>query len=242
MYVRPALEGFQPTTFGVSGKLWRGALVMYDRQTLSLWSQIDGRAVAGPSDGERLREIPSQVTTWKDWYRRHPQTLVLVKPPLTESPYRTYHERGFAGLPWSAKGDQRLSEKALVLGVRQGGDAVAITADVLGRVGVLPFRLGAHSLLAVAPPGTTARLVYRQPTDAEREGLRIELQETPGGLLLEESVSGRQWNWETGEAVDLLPHSADLEPIPAHSIYWGIWSAYFPDTPLIDSVPEAIHE
>ena len=37
-----------PTTFGVSGKLWRDALIMYDRDSRSLWSQIDG--VAGAID------------------------------------------------------------------------------------------------------------------------------------------------------------------------------------------------
>lgn len=211
---------------------------MYDRQTRSLWSQINGRAVAGPSEGERLREIPSQVTTWKDWYRRHPETLVLVKPSLAESPYRSYHERGFAGLPWSARGDRRLDEKTLVLGIRQSGEAVAITAEVLDRAGVLRFRLGEHSLLAVAPPGTRARVVYRQPRDARGEALHLELKETPDGLLLEEAASGRTWNWETGEALDPLFGSADLVPVPASSIYWGIWSEYYPDTPIIDSAPE----
>ncbi|NDJ87438.1 MAG: DUF3179 domain-containing protein, partial [Chloroflexi bacterium] len=40
--------------FGVSGKLIMNTLVMYDRQTESLWSQILGEAVEGDLRGEVL--------------------------------------------------------------------------------------------------------------------------------------------------------------------------------------------
>ncbi len=64
-------------TFGVSGRLYKSALVMYDRQTESLWSQIMQEAITGPMTGTRLRMIPAQHTTWNDWRTRHPETLVL---------------------------------------------------------------------------------------------------------------------------------------------------------------------
>ncbi len=79
MYVRPAEAGV-PLSFGVSGKLWREALVMYDRQTRSLWSQRRHRAIAGPLTGRTLEVVPSRITTWGDWKARHPRTTVLVKP------------------------------------------------------------------------------------------------------------------------------------------------------------------
>jgi hypothetical protein len=64
---------------------------MYDRKTRSLWSQVNGKAVAGPRAGEQLQEIPSEQTTWKQWRTRHPNTLVLVKhqsldPDLRRAP------------------------------------------------------------------------------------------------------------------------------------------------------------
>jgi len=34
--------------FGTSGKLWKSDLLMYDRETHSLRSQMEGRAVVGP--------------------------------------------------------------------------------------------------------------------------------------------------------------------------------------------------
>lgn len=52
---------------GVSGALYRDALVMYDRETGSYWSQITGQAIRGPLVGEKLRHLPSVVTTWGEW-------------------------------------------------------------------------------------------------------------------------------------------------------------------------------
>ena len=53
------LEG-RNHTFGVSGKLIMNALVMYDHQTDTLWSQFLSRGgVKGPLAGARLEIVPS---------------------------------------------------------------------------------------------------------------------------------------------------------------------------------------
>ena len=66
-------------TFGVSGILRDGALVMYDRQTFSVWTQ-KGVAIAGMLKGQRLKQIESARISWAEWSTKHPQTWVL-KPP-----------------------------------------------------------------------------------------------------------------------------------------------------------------
>ena len=68
-------------TFEASGKLWRDALVMWDRETKSLWTQHDGRALQGRSRdaGRQLAMVPSTRSTWADARRRHPDGLVLKK-------------------------------------------------------------------------------------------------------------------------------------------------------------------
>ncbi len=52
--------------FGVSGKLWQSNLLMYDRQTESLWSQIEGTAKVGDFTDKSLAVINSDITTWED--------------------------------------------------------------------------------------------------------------------------------------------------------------------------------
>ena len=66
-------------TFGVSGLLYNSDMLLYDRASESLWSQLMGRAVTGPMKGERLQLIPLEHTTWSDWRTRHSDTLVLSR-------------------------------------------------------------------------------------------------------------------------------------------------------------------
>src|SRR5690606_28119492 len=44
--------------FGNSGSLWNSALVMYDRQTESLWSHFIGQAIVGELTGTELTTFP----------------------------------------------------------------------------------------------------------------------------------------------------------------------------------------
>ena len=55
------------TTLGVSGLLYNSDLLLYDRKSKSLWSQVMGQAVSGPRKGERLVSVPIEHKTWADW-------------------------------------------------------------------------------------------------------------------------------------------------------------------------------
>lgn len=234
MYGRPALEGEEPTTFGVSGKLWRSSLVMYDRQTRSLWSQVDGTAMAGSSAGSELELWPSSLTTWKEWKERYPQTLVLVKPALEGSAYDRYHSRDWVGLPWFRSRDGRLPAKTLVLGVESGSSSaapVAIELDRLRREEVLRFEHAGRPLLAVADPGGESALLFRLP-DAVASGARWSLTSREGNLVLAEESRGWVWDWRSGSALD--ESAPELDLLPASPIYWGIWSRFHPATELLE--------
>ena len=83
-------------SFGVSGILRDGALVMYDRATYSLWTQ-EGVAFAGPAGGMRLRRIPSERTSWWAWKERNPNTLVMKPSPVPKRRPGSPPARGFRG-------------------------------------------------------------------------------------------------------------------------------------------------
>jgi hypothetical protein len=61
---------------------------MYDRQTKSLWSQLLREAVTGPMTGSSLPILEVVNTTWKDWKKEHPDTLVLDLKTGYRRPYR----------------------------------------------------------------------------------------------------------------------------------------------------------
>jgi len=64
-------------TFGVSGLLYNNDVLLYDRQTQSLWSQLMDQAISGSHKGKRLLGLPVLHTSWQDWKNRHPESLVL---------------------------------------------------------------------------------------------------------------------------------------------------------------------
>ena len=84
--------------FGVSGLLYNSNLMMFDRrpeaQGESLWSQLLGRAVAGPAaEADReLALVPAAVTRWADWLALHPQTTVLA---LDSKMFKRYKDTSY---------------------------------------------------------------------------------------------------------------------------------------------------
>ena len=59
-------------TFGKSGSLYLSDLVMYERQTESLFTQIEGGAVAGAPAGAEFDRVPVQTVTWAQYRDAHP--------------------------------------------------------------------------------------------------------------------------------------------------------------------------
>jgi hypothetical protein len=95
--------------FGVSGLLYNSDVLLYDRNTESLWSQIMGEAIAGKLLGHKLPQLPVFHTTWSDWQSKHPDTLVLSN----ENQYRfNYKKPLYAGYSDSRKLYFKVSNKA----------------------------------------------------------------------------------------------------------------------------------
>ena len=122
MYARTVNE--EVLTFGVSGKLVMNALVMYDRQSDSLWSQFLGEAMKGPHQGTKLELVPSQLTRWSAWKEEYPDTVALdIGGPVFDH-YLDYYVGPSAGILGQNNRDERLVSKDLVVGI-VGADAPA---------------------------------------------------------------------------------------------------------------------
>ncbi len=81
VFVRPTVNN-RILEFGVSGRLYKSDLVMYDRQTGSFWSQLEGRAIIGPLSGRELELVPAEMLTWRVWKTRFDLGLVLARPTI----------------------------------------------------------------------------------------------------------------------------------------------------------------
>lgn len=111
--------------FGVSGLLYNSDVLLYDRQTESLWSQIRKQAIAGPLKGQRLQQIALEHTSWSDWRTRHPQTQVLsqntgYRRDYRRSPYAGYADSERLMFDVSAR-DRRFHPKEWVIGIELNG-------------------------------------------------------------------------------------------------------------------------
>lgn len=134
------------TTFGVSGKLVNSNLVMYDRQTESLWQQLGGEAIVGELVGQKLKLFPVDTLLWKDWKKIHPDTQVLSQDTghtrdYNYYPYGTYEQDRSVYFPAEGTTDDRLHPKEIIWGVEVDGKHKAYPDKKLAEVGRLKDKI-----------------------------------------------------------------------------------------------------
>ena len=125
----------QPRSFGVSGLLYNSDVLLYDRGTDSLWSQIAQTAISGPLKGAELELVPTAHTSWADWRQRHPDTRVLStdtghRRDYGRDPYAGYADSAAVMFP-AGNLDRRYHPKALVIGLTLDGTAKAYPFEEL---------------------------------------------------------------------------------------------------------------
>ena len=222
-----------PTLFGVSGRLWRDDLVMYDRATDSLRSQILATAIRGPRTGDRLTIVPSTLTTWGEWRGTHPDTAVLLPPPRSSTVRgrdRTYNyfdpKYGYEDEPrlvgWAGS-DGRLSDRTMVVGVSVDGTATAYPFPVVEDAGVVEDRVGSRPVVvATAPDGTL--VAYDRRVDGRT------LSFAPAGERLLRA-GGSRWERTTGAAVGEPYEGTRLARANEHPpMFLKGWLAFYPGT------------
>ncbi len=118
-----------PVEFGVSGLLYQSDVLMYDRQTESLWSQLAMRAVSGEYRDTPLEWLPVEHLSWAAWRAKYPAGKVLSpdtghKRDYNTNPYASYEQRQAPIFPvTTSRTDLKRMEK--VLGVVIDGKAKA---------------------------------------------------------------------------------------------------------------------
>ena len=124
-YFTDDVEGFSPV-LRTSGLLARSNKFMYDRSTWSAVDTFTGEALSGPlhDAGVVLTPVAVVTSTWGDWKREHPETMILERfRPYPLDPLGGRDDNG----PIFPIGDvdQRLPIQERVLGVDAPDGAVA---------------------------------------------------------------------------------------------------------------------
>lgn len=221
-------------TFGTSGLLYRSNKLMFDEESNSLWSTLEGKPVVGPLAGgsARLDFLPVVSTTWGEWRRAHPRTTVLSiatgfdRDYSEGAAYRDYFatDRLMFRVPII---DTRLKTKDEVLGVllpaRGGGrQAVAFSTTFLQRHPIYHAAFEGRDIVVVTSPKGANRLF-------EAGGQKFTTWSGEDRVL---DVQGRAWR-VTEEALVLRGAGTRLPRIPAFRAFWFGWFAQFPETELV---------
>ena len=220
----------QVLDFGVSGKLYRNVLVMFDRQTESLWSQLLGQAIVGPLQGTRLTMLPATVMTWGAWRQEHPAGLLLRKEAPSQATYASYWSSGMAGVAGETLKDARLLAKQYVVGVRVADQPKAYPYARLSTQPVVNDTLGGTPLVVVFDEahGGAGIVFSRQVQDRV---LTFALQRaTESTVLLTDEETGTLWHGLTGEGLEGRLAGQRLRQLPATDSFWFGWKDHFPNT------------
>ena len=229
MYSREV--GDEILAFGVSGKLIMNLLVMYDRQTDSLWSQLLGKAVRGPLEGTELEYVPALMTTWGDWKARHPQTQAIVKGYKgNRDSYASYYASQSAGVIGETRTDDRLQTKQFVIGVDTGLATMAFPFSVLNREPVANAQVGELPVLVVFDAGNANGVAY-----SRRVGDRVLTFESASNDKLRDLETGTRWNSFEGDAIEGPLAGERLDRVKSTIIFWFGWKDFHPDTGIYEA-------
>lgn len=219
-------------SFGVSGMLYKDGLVMYDRQSDTLWTHVDGRAVRGALAGQQLEIVPSVHATWKEWRTLYPNSLVLKKGAGDfRSPYEDYNrDPSRIGILGRRNPDKRLPPKERIIGVRAGNREMAFPLKAVREARIVHAQVGDQPILVVAARPDLPVLVFERRVGAQI--LRFRLEDVDRQTILRDEDTGSTWDLATGKAIAGTLAGASLRRANAVPAFWFGWRSYFPFSEL----------
>ncbi len=217
--------------FGVSGMLRHSDMVMYDRQTDSLWQQVTGEAIVGTLTGKTLALLPSQTLAFGTFCEVFPQGQVLSR--------HTGHERPYGENPYVGYESRNRLERVVALSWE--GKSKAYPFELLRRAGVLEDRLGSLRYVIFFEPETLTALDERQIARSravgtvgvfspELEGRRLSFRRRDGRIV--DKQTGSTWT-VAGTATAGPLAGKRLTPV-RHGVYFAFaWMAFYPGSQMV---------
>jgi hypothetical protein len=233
--------------FGTSGRLFNSSLVMYDRQTESLWTHFNGKAVVGSLAGTELELLAVQTTSWENFLRQNPEGIVLTRDTgfqrsYGRNPYEGYDNTNDNPFLFRGDLDERLAAKERVVSIGIGEETAAIVLDHLIEEEVLTLNVGGRDLTIWHLPGTNSALDSGVIADGRDIGtVGVYLPAVDGqALSFTRNGDGMFVDAETGSTWDIGGVAIDgefagtrLEAVEHLDTFWFAIAAFEPDTRIV---------
>ncbi len=243
-----AVDGEGVLSFGTSGMLYADNLVMYDRQTESLWPQLTGVASVGVLTGTELTSLPMGAVAWRDFVDAHPNAGVLsqetgINRSYGDNPYFHYDDPDgdvMFGLPSAV--DDRLRVKERVIGLTDGDTSLALVRSALADHPPMEVTLGSVQLIVWHQPGQASALDANTVAggadigsvgvfDRVVDGQSLDFDPHEDGFV--DRQTGSTWN-VLGQATAGPLMGEQLSPHVHLDTFWFAWVAFHPDTAVIE--------
>ncbi|MEW6044764.1 MAG: DUF3179 domain-containing protein [Thermoproteota archaeon] len=214
------------TEFGTSGKLYNSNLVMYDRNTDSMWSQALGKAIVGKLTGFELKRIPFDLSRWSDWKKLHPDTLVLsadtgFSRPYGSDPYGDYYTDSRIIFPVK-NADDRMHPKEIIVGFENENSYKAYKLSDIESQKIVNDVINGQNLVLVSIAPFNVR-VYEGLVDGQVLEFTLE------GQRMKDVQTSSEWNLD-GLAVSGSLQGKQLSRLPLSPGFWFEWVAFHPET------------
>ena len=240
--------------FGVSGLLLNSDLVMFDRETRTLWQQFTGRGIVGEHAGVQLTLLPAALVTLEQFRDSYSDGEVLLGP----LPDRLYDARLYAGYenssdqPFLFRGqlDGRLVPTSRILGLNVGEAAVAYAFNGLAANPIQHDQINGTDIVIFYDPDTfspfnaveddnfldpnddpSARLVSGSAVAYSPQVNGTTLQFEKRGDDIVDTNTNSVWS-QAGVAVSGELAGSRLEIISSGNHFWFAWAAFNPETEI----------
>ena len=247
----PTVRG-ETLDFGTSGRLFQSNLVMYDRQTQSLWSQFTGQAVVGPLLEDELQRLPLGLVSWQDFVQAHPDGDVLSRDTGHSRDYGSNPYVGYdsADSPFLFAGptDDALPQMARIVATGGAEDPAAVPLDTLRDDRLINTDLDDQPVVVWWTPGVSSALDTRDIVDGSDVGAtgvfsrELAAEDGSGSQVLTfaptgedqftDEETGSTWN-VLGQAVEGPLAGSALVRLESDDTFWFVQFAFRPGTRIV---------
>jgi len=218
-------------TFGGSGLLYNSNLILYDRLSVGLWSQMLEQSI----QGQEVTRIPDKLqvveTTWGTWKAMYPSTSILSEDTgfsrnYNDYPYGSYRENQSLLFPANNSGDDRLHRKARVLGINVGAvSRVYPLANFTSNVEVLNDVVGDTQVVVAGSSDLNFAVAFNREM-ADCTVLDFTAVQSRLPVVMQDN-EGNEWD-VFGNALSGARTGQRLQKTNSYTAYWFAWTAFFP--------------
>ncbi|MHC5060620.1 MAG: DUF3179 domain-containing protein [Planctomycetota bacterium] len=233
--------------FGVSGMLRNSDMVMYDRETETLWQQLTGQSIVGDLVPAALTRLPSQIISFAQFARAYPNGLVLSQKTghrrdYGRNPYSGYDDINNTPFLYKGQIDPRLKPMEKIVAVTIGGESIAYPYSITIQKHVINDQIAGTPIVIFHDLGAVSALDQSTIALSRQAGSTGVFSSYLQGRLLTFDYNGTTFfdlqtksTWLiTGQATDGPLKGKTLTPLPHGNYFAFAYLAFKPKTKIYE--------